>query len=234
VNADRTCQNRQGRFVEAHEFFQLDWSLSIWRCEGWTEPLGSVSLPINVYRELSPGHFSQELVSLVMARKMTRRRLIALVLIAIVSVWILVSGRLDRGTVFALGDAMDRRERLLATRYGVDCGRVRIHADPTEATKCVLRAEGEGRAFRVRYDILGYDSDVAGGLVRTPRGQVYALSFDGDPRGFGGTSFRRQRVDQQTCPEPIHLYVNPKGRLNCFTSQLVPPANLMSPNFEPY
>ena len=119
-------------------------------------------------------------------------------------------------------------------RYGIDCGRVEVRGDPKEATACALKAQAEGRPFRVRYDILGYDSAVAGGIVRTPTGQLYALSFDSDPMGRPGTSFSRQVVSETPCPQPIHLWVNPKGRINCFQQQLSQPANIMSPNVDPY
>jgi hypothetical protein len=136
--------------------------------------------------------------------------------------------------VLVVGDGMDWRSRSLAGWYSINCGRVRIRQDPKAATECALKAQSESRPFRVRYDIMGYDSAVAGGIVRTAEGHLYALSFDGDPAGHGRVSLWRQTVGQAPCPEPTHLYVNPKGRLNCFQPQLSPPANLMSPNFEPY
>lgn len=132
------------------------------------------------------------------------------------------------------GDAMDWRSHSLAGWRSINCGRVRIRQDPKTATECALKAQSEARPFRVRYDIMGYDSAVAGGLVRAPDGRVYALSFDGDPAGSGGVSLWRQKVTQAPCPEPTHLYVNPKGRLNCFQPQVSLPANIMSPNIEPY
>jgi hypothetical protein len=113
-------------------------------------------------------------------------------------------------------------------------GRVEVQGDPKAATACALKAQSEGRPFRVRYDIMGYDSAVAGGIVRASTGQIYGLSFVGDPSGHGGISLFRQRVNKTPCPQPTHLWVNPKGRINCFQQQLSPPAGLMSPNFEPY
>jgi hypothetical protein len=136
--------------------------------------------------------------------------------------------------VRVVGDAMDWRSRSLAGWHSINCGRVRIGQDPKGATECALKAHSEGRPFRVRYDIMGFDSAVAGGIVRTPDGHLYGLSFDGDPAGQGGVSLWRQRVGRTRCPEPTHLYVNPKGRLNCFQQRLSPPTNIMSPNIEPY
>ena len=135
---------------------------------------------------------------------------------------------------FIRGDVMERRSLQLATARAINCGRVEIHNDPKQATECALAANLAGAPFRIRYEIQGIDSDVAGGFVRTPSGQLFALSFDGDPQGGGGTSFVRQRVTVKECPTPYHLYVNPKGRLNCFQQHLSPPASIMSPNFESY
>ncbi len=132
------------------------------------------------------------------------------------------------------GDAMDWRSWWLAGRHSVNCGRVRIGQDPEPATKCGLEAYAAGRPFRVRYDIKGWDSPVAGGLVRTADGRLHALSFVGDPGGGGRTSLWGQRVEVQLCPEPTRLYVNPKGRLNCFQAESSPPAGITSPNMESY
>jgi hypothetical protein len=134
----------------------------------------------------------------------------------------------------AFGDSMDWRSRWLMGSRGIDCGRVKIKGDPTSATNCALKAESEGRPFRVRYDIMGIDSAVAGGIVRTPSGELYALDFDGNPSGGGGTSLLGQRSSKYPCPKPYHLWVNPRGRVNCFQQQLAYPKDLMSPNLEAY
>lgn len=144
------------------------------------------------------------------------------------------TGEISTKINFIRGDAMERRSRELATMGSVNCGRVGIRGDPKEATKCALGANSAGVPFRIRYDIQGIDSSVAGGFARTPDGQLFALSFDGDPWGGGGTSLARQRVTVNECPKPYHFYVNPMGRLNCFQPQLSSPSNLMSPNLEPY
>lgn len=137
--------------------------------------------------------------------------------------------------VRVLGDSMDWRSRRMMGWRGIDCGTVKIGADPHAATDCALKAQSQGKAFRVRYNIQGFDSDVAGGVVRTPSGELYGLSFDGEPSGGGGgTSLVLQRSTKFACPQPYHLWVNPKGRVNCFQQQLSPPKDIMSPNLEPY
>src|SRR5260370_42593924 len=81
------------------------------------------------------------------------------------------------------GDAMDWRSHYSAGLFSTNCGRVRIRKDPTKATECALKANSEGRPFRVVYDIQGIDSTVAGGIVRKSDGKLLALQFDGCPSG---------------------------------------------------
>jgi hypothetical protein len=143
-------------------------------------------------------------------------------------------GSMSASVIRVFGDSMDWRSRRLMGSHGIDCGRVKVNGDPKIATDCAMKAESGDKPFRVRYDILGYDSAVAGGVVRTPSGELYALSFDGNPSGAGGTSLLRQRSSESPCPKPYHLWVNPKGRINCFQQQLAQPKDLMSPNMEAY
>jgi hypothetical protein len=168
---------------------------------------------------------------------MKKKWIFIVVCVAVILFRLLVISHGDSvGTGFAsmFGDAMDWQSRSLAGWRSINCGRVEVHGDPTASTECALRAQAEGKPFRVVYNIVGYDSPVAGGIVRTPDGQLYALSFDGDPAGGGGVSLLGQQVGKATCPKPTRLWVNPKGRINCFQQKLPPPAGIMSPNFEPY
>lgn len=146
----------------------------------------------------------------------------------------LVSRLFSTSLLPIVGDSMDWYGKWLMGRHGIDCGTVQVQGDPKAATGCALRAQSEGKPFRVRYNVIGYDSAVAGGVVRTPTGSLYGLSFDGDPAGQGGTSLFRQRVSKKPCPEPTHLWVNSKGRVNCFQQQLSPPAGVTAPNSESY
>ena len=131
------------------------------------------------------------------------------------------------------GDAMDWKSHYLAGFGSVDCGRVKVRGDASGATQCALQADGKAKPFHVVYDIQGIDSIVAGGIVRTHSGQLLALSNDSCPSGCG-SSLLQQRVSVTPCPQPYHLYVNPRGRLNCFQAQLSPPKSIMSPNSEAY
>jgi hypothetical protein len=160
-----------------------------------------------------------------------------IIVVSSITVFLLVGAFNNRISALLLpiiGDSMDRQSKRLMGRRGVDCGRVKVGSDPKGATDCALNAHVGGNPFRVRYDIMGYDSAVSGGIVRSPDGRLYALSFDGDPSGQGGTSLFREHVSTTACPQPTHLWVNPKGRINCFQQQLSPPAAITAPNYEPY
>jgi hypothetical protein len=146
----------------------------------------------------------------------------------------LLDQQLSGPVIRRFGDSMDWRSRWLMGIRGIDCGEVGVNGDPAEATTCALHAQREGEPFRVRYDIQGIDSAVAGGIVRTPSGDLFAISFDGNPHGAGYTSLLAQRSVQSVCPKPYRLWVNPKGRVNCFQQTLSYPQSLMSPNLEPY
>lgn len=141
--------------------------------------------------------------------------------------------RLAFRAVGKTGDAMDWKNHYLAGRGGVNCGRVKIGGDPTSATECAVEANAAGKPFWVAYNIQGIDAIVAGGIVRTPSGKLLAITYDSCPSGCG-FSLLGQRVGVESCPQPYHLYVNPKGRVNCFQQQLSYPRDIMSPNMEPY
>ena len=129
-------------------------------------------------------------------------------------------------------DLLDRRSKEFAGSSAVNCGAAQIGANPKSMTDCALAAQQAGRPFRVRYNIQGIDSQVAIAIVRTPLGKVIALSYDSDIAGGGGRG--HEVVGTADCPQPIHLWVNPKGRINCFQQQLSPRKDVMSPNSEPY
>jgi hypothetical protein len=114
-------------------------------------------------------------------------------------------------------DFLERHSQRLAGPSGIDCGRVSIRGDPTRATKCALRAQADTKPFRVRYDLHGVDSSVAVAMVRTPAGSLSALAYDSDPSGGGGRF--HGFIFPTPCPEPVHLRVNPKGRVDCFQKE---------------
>jgi hypothetical protein len=127
-----------------------------------------------------------------------------------------ISAPPDLGRVEDGHDLMEKRSQELSGMDSTDCGAVGVRENPQLATKCALRSFSEGKPFRVRYDLMGIDSDVAEGIASSAGGQVYELSFDGDPAGHEGTSRARQRAGVRNCPTPVHLWVNSNGRLECF------------------
>ena len=129
-------------------------------------------------------------------------------------------------------DLLEQQSKQLAGPSAVDCGEVLVGGDPKAATDCALAANKAGNAFRVRYDMRGIDSFVAVAIVRAPSGAVGALQYDSDPMGGGGRA--HEMVFPKRCPEPVHLWVNPSGRINCFQKQSSHPRDAMSPNAEPY
>jgi hypothetical protein len=165
-----------------------------------------------------------------------RRRWILWAFVLIVACFVLLLAalmNLPYRLVPLIGDAMDWKSHYLAGLSSVNCGRVTVRGDASAATQCALQAQARAQPFRVIYNIQGWDSIVAGGIVRTPGGALLALSYDSCPYGCG-FSLLQQRVQVAPCPQPYQLYVNPKGRINCFQPQLSYPKNIMSPNADPY
>ena len=143
-----------------------------------------------------------------------------------------IPARLESPRTVESADLLELQSKNLAGPEAVDCGRVPVGGDPRVATECALATQRAGKPFRVRYDIRGIDSFIAVAIVRTPIGTVGTLQYDSDPRGGGGRA--HEVVSPKRCPEPVHLWVNPNGRINCFQKESSPPKDVMSPNAEPY
>lgn len=129
-------------------------------------------------------------------------------------------------------DLLDVEINNIAGPEAVNCGHVVINGDVHPATDCALTAQAKGKSFRVRYDLQGIDSHVAVAIVRTPAGVVETLDYDSDPAGGGG--WANQVVFPRPCPTPVHLWITPAGRLNCFQQKLSTSRDAMSPTIEPY
>jgi hypothetical protein len=138
---------------------------------------------------------------------------------ALLCIAVLVADSESYYVVPVTGDAMDWVSHFLAGFGGINCGRIGVRGDPSAATKCALEANAEGHPFRVVYNLPGIDASAADGFVRTRHGAILALRFSGCSTGCG-FSLLQQRVQIKPCPQPYHLYINPKGRLNCFQEQL--------------
>jgi hypothetical protein len=127
---------------------------------------------------------------------------------------------------------LDSESKRLAGAHAIDCGRVLLDGNPKAATNCALSAQKAGKPFRLRYDLQGVDSEVALAIVRTPEGTVCRLLYDSDPSGGGrrggGVVFSRR------CPDPVHVWVDPTGRIDCFQKESLPAPLLMCPNADRY
>jgi len=128
-------------------------------------------------------------------------------------------------------DRLEVESKRLAGPGAIDCGRVTTKGDPKDATQCAIAAQKAEKPFRVRYDIQGIDSAVAVALVRTPVGTVGVLTYDSDP---SGGSHVGAVVYPKRCPEPVHLWLTPSGRVNCFPPEASARKDVMAPNAEPY
>ena len=147
---------------------------------------------------------------------------------ALLCIAVLVADSESYDVVRVTGDAMDWASHFLLGFGGINCGRVGVRGDSSLPTKCALKANANGQPFRVIYDIPAMDGDVAVGIARTRHGAILALSFSGCSTGCG-FSLLKQRVYIKPCPQPYQLYINPKGRVNCFQEQLPYPQGIMLP-----
>jgi hypothetical protein len=66
----------------------------------------------------------------------------------------------------------------LAVEGAVDCGLLRLNADPTAATACVEDVLASGAPFKVRQQLQGIDSRVELGFVVDHDGVVQRLFYD--------------------------------------------------------
>jgi len=69
-------------------------------------------------------------------------------------------------------DLLEIRSKMLVGFNAINCGSVPIAGNPKRPTDCALAAEDAGKSFRVRYEIRGYDSEVAVSITRDPAGKV--------------------------------------------------------------
>src|SRR5574340_764342 len=97
---------------------------------------------------------------------------------AILTVLVFLFAPVGSLTIPVFGDAMDWKMHYLAGLRSVNCGRVNIRGDVSNATKCALDANAKGEAFRVAYQVQGIDSIVVGGIVRTSSGKLLSLTYD--------------------------------------------------------
>ena len=144
---------------------------------------------------------------------------LAVVTLLLVALLSLAAGfgpyRLCQGLVDLVGDKLEWRARSLAGAQSVNCGRVEGGHDARDANGCVTMSLASGKAFRVRYKVPSIDSNVSTALVRSPQGQLYEITLDGNPGKAGPTSLFRQRIAVKECSS--QLQIAPGGRLTCIS-----------------
>jgi hypothetical protein len=128
-------------------------------------------------------------------------------------------GGMGAFALHTLGDAWEREIRNLGGPNAIDCGRVWIHENRRIATDCAPKALWERGPFRVRYDLQGIDSDVSAGLFYTPKAELYAVEFDGNPSGHAERLGRGSALFKDYALCLFYLFTNPNHRLDCFSRQ---------------
>ncbi len=132
------------------------------------------------------------------------------------------------------GDGMERKLKSISGSSAVECGRVTVDETPQKASLCVMDASNSRKPFRVRYDIRGIDTPLAGGLAQGKDGKIYAVSFMGSSYGDGRTSLFSQQTSVIACPTQATLRLTTSGRVTCFPPSEPKPQNLSDPQMEPY
>jgi hypothetical protein len=127
----------------------------------------------------------------------------------------------------AASEVMDQRLRKLAGPTAIACGHVKVNASPKNATACVRRAFSQGKPFYVRYDVIGIDAEIAGGLVSKGSHNAYAVSFDSIGLSTEGLTDSETMPDGShtvvtPCPKPVKIRKDSQGRATCFKKNQKP------------
>ena len=115
---------------------------------------------------------------------------------------------------------LDEALRKEAGNAAKNCGRVRVNGKPELTSECVIQQFRNHRAFWVRYDLLGVDSEVALGLAGNS-GRVTAFLFDSFGTSHEGAPedavfLSDNHIVAVPCPTPVELHVSDAGRVTCF------------------
>jgi len=118
-------------------------------------------------------------------------------------------------------EVMDQRLQRLAGPTAIACGHVKVNTSSKNATTCVQQAFGKGKPFYVRYDVVGIDAEVAGGLASNGARSVYAVTFDSMGMSTEGLTDEETMPDGShtvvtPCPNPVKIRKNSQGRATCF------------------
>jgi len=110
-------------------------------------------------------------------------------------------------------DELERQARRLSGWWAIDCGHPKIgdcREDHGPADACAMAAFKARKAFRVRYEVCGTDTNWYEAIVGTTQGSLYFLSYHTDCCG-GPTSV----VQQQECSKVSMAERNGEQRLTC-------------------
>jgi len=120
----------------------------------------------------------------------------------------------------AESEIMDRRLVVLAGNNAIDCGAVPVKGDTKKANDCARKALRQHKAFHVRYQFQGIDSQIFDGLAFDASRVGYGVVFD----SMGISSDSEDGISMpdgshtivKRCPEPVKLRKTRTGTLSCF------------------
>jgi hypothetical protein len=113
---------------------------------------------------------------------------------------------------FAIPRTMDIKLLALAGKEAVNCGRVHLGQDPQLPTNCAQKSFAANKAFYVRYDREGIDTENATGFSFNGNlRKLYKVEYLHQLGGAGP----RERLTLVPCSSPIKVNVNKNGLLTC-------------------
>jgi hypothetical protein len=109
------------------------------------------------------------------------------------------------------GDALDRAIRR-KVGYAQDCGTVPVGGNPAAADACSVSAFKAKRAFRVRYEDMGSDSQRSVAIAGTTHGDIYFFDYDSDPSGGSNIG---EAVYEHQCKAPLVIQKPGRRKILC-------------------
>ena len=115
----------------------------------------------------------------------------------------------------------ESRFQKIAGPAAINCGRVGINKDRTQATECAMRAYKRHEPFYVIYDEAGIDSFISDGMSWDGKNEPYSVSYDsmglnGNPLWPGSSMPDGSHTIVDRCSKPLRVYINESGELDCF------------------
>jgi len=115
----------------------------------------------------------------------------------------------------------DSRFQKIAGSSAENCGYVLLDKNPGHATACALRAFKHHKPFYVIYDDHCIDCLSARGLAWNSKGEPYSVSYDSmgisnDLPSPGSSMPDGSHTLVIPCSQPVRVYINETGELDCF------------------